>query len=110
MERPSSSNERARAAELNRRFGHSLVGQAPDSRPAVRLRKELERDRRLGEPFEAVWCEEVEYVIGCHGLTDADADQWRTAFLATVEAWRSAYDRTGTIVSSLHGDLLLDAA
>ena len=89
---------------MNACYGHTLVDVAPDNRPATRLRRELERDRRLGLSFDQVWLEDVELVL--RELADVDAAQWRAAFMATAGAWRAAYDRAVPSVSSLQVDLL----
>lgn len=107
---PTSSTQREHRNELNYRFGHRLIDMAPDHRPAVRLRQELARDRAAGLTFDQVWLDDVDYVIDTYRrrgrLSATDADQWRTAFLATESAWRSAYNRTEPYVSSLQVDLL----
>lgn len=104
----SSGANRQQRADINGNLGHALVDQAPDSRPAVRLRQELARDRRLGYSFDAVFKDEVEWAVA--GLGPTEANGWREALLATEAAWCSGYERSTPNVSSLHSGLLIDAA
>jgi hypothetical protein len=95
------------AAHKEACYGWSMVDKSPDSRPAVRLRKELERDRYQGFTFDQVWADEVDWALDpAFGLSARDMEQWRRAFAFSAAAWRSAYDRTETDVSSLRADLL----
>jgi hypothetical protein len=95
------------AARNEQLYGWSLVDNSPDSRPAVRLRLELERDRYQGFAFDQVWADEVDWALDPDfGLSERDIEQWRRAFAFSESAFRAAYDRTETDVSSLQADLL----
>lgn len=100
----TSSTDRQRLADQNRRLGHSVVNHAPDNGPAIRLRAMLEQDRKMGISFDPAWSNGVELVVG--SLDGMNADQWREAFMATKTAWRSGFDRSEASVSSLRVDLL----
>jgi hypothetical protein len=96
------------AAHKEACYGWRMVDKSPDSRPAVRLRLELERDRQQGFSFDAVFADEVDWALdAAFHLSGNDVESWRVAFAATADAWRAAYDRTEpSSVFSLADDLL----
>lgn len=102
----TSSVERQGRADRNVRFGHTLVDVAPDHRVAVRLRRELERDRALGLEFDQVFDDEVDHCLSA--MPRAQRDQWRIAFWSQREIWRSAYDGTGDTITQLRPELLAE--
>jgi hypothetical protein len=87
-------------------WGHREVEEAPDRRPAVRLRQQLVRHRRAGLPFDEAWPAAVEAVVSEMGDRRIRWG-WRAAFEETRWAWESGYDRRD--VTAVTGDLL-DAA
>lgn len=78
-----------------------------DPRPAVRLRRELERDRAMGHSFDEVWAEDVELVVRGYPLTKQDRQQWLIAFSDSEPAWRAAYERSAA-ACALTVELLAD--
>lgn len=64
---------------------------SPDSRPAIRLRVELNRDRRLGVPWPDAWSDDVWLAVS--GFDRAERLAWLEVFDATAEMWRRAYLR-----------------
>jgi hypothetical protein len=94
------------AAAKDACYGWRMVDNSPDSRPAVRLRLELERDRQQGFTFDAVFADEIDWALDGFGLSGRDIESWRVAFRATEDAWRAAYDRTGPAAFDLRLELL----
>lgn len=104
----TSSVERQGRANRNVAYGHRLVDEAPDHRPAVRLRLELERDRALGLAFDDVFDDEVDYCLAEASMPRAQRDGWRIAFWSQREIWRAAYDGTGDTITRLRVGLLAE--
>jgi hypothetical protein len=96
-------------AELNYRFGHHAVDGAPDRRPAIRLRRLLEDDRRLGLDFDSIFQEDVKLALDGIGLRGMDRAEWHLALWATREQWRAGYERTTPVICHLTADLLTDS-
>lgn len=69
-------------------LGFAAVREAPDRRPAVRLRGALERLRGAGLPFDRAWAAACRYA-----LPGGDDEEWRTAFAWSRPYWEAAYLR-----------------
>lgn len=86
---------RRREQEIARQRPNSLQGvnrhidTVPDSRPPVRLRVELQRQRDAGKPFRAAWPPALRAAL--RGLTPREAAEWRAVFNATRPAWQGHY-------------------
>jgi hypothetical protein len=66
-----------------------IVDQAPDRRPAVRLRAALTERRRQQKAFDAVWAEAVELAL--RNLAPTTKASWASAFADTKIDWRASY-------------------
>lgn len=86
--------------------GAREVKQAPDSRPAVRLRLLLARARseHVDVDFEVAF--EAAMPLAVQGLTKAEAGLWRDALRATEAAWRAGWERRATAKVPLSLDLI----
>lgn len=101
----SSSTVRELHAELSEDLGWRFIDYGNDPRPAVRLRRELERDRRMGLAFDDVWLEDIALVTA--SISDTrDSAAWKRAFLWSENAWRLAYEQAVTQVCELTVDLV----
>jgi hypothetical protein len=64
---------------------------APDPRPAIALRIELERHRERGLTFRDAWPRARR--IALDGLSEGEAASWSSVFRALKPMWRRAYER-----------------
>lgn len=68
----------------------------PDPEPAIRVRRVLAYDKRLGVPFDDAWDDAIET------LRDAIPQQrrkgWLTVLDETRDAWQAAYEGRGASV------------
>lgn len=83
--------------------GEDVVRLAPDARPAIRLGRELARDRRLGLPFEQAWLDDPTLAVA--GLQSEEAADWLSVFDQTQEMWRRAFERQ-PLAGALSRDLI----
>ena len=63
----------------------------PTRRVAVELLRLMAEARRQGEAFDDVWERNVRRVLRL--VSPSQARDWRAALVATVDAWRLAYER-----------------
>ena len=90
-------NARKRASEIAARDPESapavnrLVESAPDPRPAVALREELQRQRDRDRPWQSAW--PVAVNVALRGLEPREAVSWRVAFSSTRAFWHANYQR-----------------
>lgn len=92
----TSSTEREQRSRRRAAFGHGFVESAPDPAPARLLAELLNEDRALGFALEAVWAEDVDFVLGLirkHNGVLAARAEWREVFEATRTAWEAAWLR-----------------
>jgi hypothetical protein len=85
-----------RQAAADSAYGHGKVNGAPDHRPAVRLRAQLARARRLGLPWsDDLFRDEAHAVLETMtGVGHQESRrEWATAFVHTREVWNLAYER-----------------
>jgi hypothetical protein len=82
-----------------------LIEQAPDSRPAVRVRAQLERDRLAGLPWNR---RRFVAVVRAAVTDDLDGYEWKVVLLDQIPAWRRGYTRTGPEILSLAPSLFDD--
>ena len=71
---------------------NQAVDEAPDRKPAVTLREELERRRCEGRPWSSAWPLSVSAAV--RAQPPVEAASWRRAFNDTKGAWHGSY--TGT--------------
>lgn len=71
---------------------NAMVDAAPDRKPAVKLREELQRLRESGRSWSSAWPAAMRVAVA--DLSPSEAVSWRRAFNATKGAWQGSY--TGT--------------
>jgi hypothetical protein len=74
------------------------VMNAPDPRPAILLREELQRQRAARRPWSSAWPVAIRNAV--EDLPPAEAASWRRAFNDTRAAWQGSYSGIAWPVAS----------
>ena len=108
MPKLSNADHRRRRA-LGALVSQPFVDQAPDHRPPIRLRRQLERRRRAGEPWTdgAYYDAVINALVGINNRRDRE--QWLVAFQRHRHIWRAAYQGNNIAERPLCLDLVEDA-
>lgn len=77
--------------------------------PAAQMVRRLASKKRQGLPWPIAWADAWEWLQTSH-LESVEAEAWRTALLATEDAWRAAYEDRGDPTAYTRLAWLLDAA
>jgi hypothetical protein len=87
------------------RTSQDSVDQAPDHRPAVRVRAQLQRDREAGLPWRT---RHFVAVVRASCADDLDGREWKMVLESQIPAWRRGYTRKGPTILTLSPSLFDD--
>jgi hypothetical protein len=99
------AREQARALTQLKRPKRDSVDLSPDSRPAVRVRAQLQRDRAAGLPWST---RRFIKIVRASCATSGDGYEWRAVIEGQAVEWRRGYLRTGPPILSLSPSLFDD--